>query len=186
MKWSSFRDISFGRPSRRRNVMASPRGVVRVHVAGVTVTFQAEGQATMHECMALKDCAEQALAEGCNVFHVDLRRCTYMDSTFMGTLLFLARAAKKAGGAFAVVSPSACCQRLLHELVLDKLFPAVEAEEIAAGAWTELDTGPGETQRFNMHVVRAHQELAALGGPVGEKFQRVVQCFERDLQTHRS
>src|SRR4051794_8466424 len=110
--------------------MAS-QGMLRQHQDDSAVTFQADGRATMHHGLALRRAAEQALAQGATDVCVDLRRCSYMDSTFMGTLLFLQRALARAGrGRFALVAPSAACNQLIEQMGLADVYPVVDAEEL--------------------------------------------------------
>src|SRR5579862_6413419 len=99
---------ALSRRMKRGDIMLSAtHGTLKVHCDDKTLTFQPDGRATMHQSLPLRQRAEQALAAGVQAVRVDLRRCTYMDSTFLGTLLFLYRTmAPKGPGAFALVSPS--------------------------------------------------------------------------------
>src|SRR5262249_42910507 len=123
------------------------------------------------------------LSEGIAALRVDLRRCTYMDSTFLGTLLFLKRAVDRHGQSeFALVSPSEPCGCLLRQLGLDCFCPIVTMDEPAADTWTELATRQDDVDAFRRQVVQAHEELASLKGPAGETFREVVRCLNKDRE----
>src|SRR5262245_2184150 len=105
------------------------QGVIRVNQSGPAIRFQVEGRATMHQSLPLRQQAEQALAGGATPVRVDLRHCTYMDSTCMGTLLYFVRLAGQLGpGGMALVCPSLQCQRLFGDMGLDRFFPVVAEE----------------------------------------------------------
>src|SRR5436309_2251239 len=99
--------------------MDAPQSTVRVHLQGPTVTFQVEGRGRMANSLPLRRLAEQALAGGATALRVDLRRCTHMDSTFLGTLLQLKRAAGRKGASLVLVSPSPECHELLRQMALE-------------------------------------------------------------------
>jgi len=67
--------------------------------------------------MALRGYAEQAFAAGATGLRIDLRHCTYMDSTFLGTLLFLKRGGGCGGaqrfrtGSIRRRSAVSCCSK---------------------------------------------------------------------------
>jgi anti-anti-sigma regulatory factor len=165
--------------------MATPQGIVRVHWQEQTVTFQVEGRATMVQSQPLRRVAEQSLAEGGRVFHVDLRACTHMDSTFLGTLLFLKRNVdRRSEGELTLVSPSVVCCRILDQMGLVGVFAVTTAAPPPPGG-TEL---PGDLQdacAFKRNVLQAHQELASLPGPAGEPFRAVVRCLAEDPEARR-
>jgi len=164
--------------------MATQRGMVRVHQHDQTITFQLEGQATMQQSPAVRRFAEQCLTGGATALAVDLRRCTHMDSTFLGTLLFLKRLVEHGEQSnFVVISPSPRCRQLLQEMRLEKIFPIVDGEEPAASAWRELPGGREDVMAFKRNVVQAHQELGRLEGPAGETFRELADQLAQELES---
>lgn len=158
--------------------MAATQSTLRVHQRDQTITFQAEGRGTMAQCLWFRRFAEQCLAGCPKALRIDLRRCTYMDSTFVGLLLFLKRAADRRGRtAFALVCPSPDCNRLLQQMGLDGLFPLVAEDEPDQQEWTELKGGPADVGALKRLVVESHQELACLPGSAGEPFRAVMRCL---------
>jgi anti-anti-sigma regulatory factor len=164
--------------------MAAPKSILRVHQHAQSLTFQVEGSGTMALSLPIRRYAEKALALGLTSLRLDLRRCTYMDSTFLGTLLFLKRAAEcQRQGAFTLVSPSPACGELLHSMKVDNLFETVIAEEPASHLWTELNCESLDIPIAKKNVVQAHQELASLPGPAGEPFRAVLRCLDDAAKT---
>jgi anti-anti-sigma factor len=162
--------------------MAAQQGSVRVYRHDQAVTFRVEGQATMHHSPAVRRYAEQSLTAGTTALSVDLRRCIHMDSTFLGTLLFLKRLVERGeGGTFVLISPSSQCRQLLREMGLEKIFAVVDAEEPAPDVWTELGSGPGDLTAFKRNVVQAHQELGRLDGPAGDTFRVLAAEMAQEL-----
>src|SRR5262245_5562772 len=72
-----------------RRAMATPEGTVRVQQQDKRVWVQVTGWGRMQQALPLRRFAEQCLAQGADSIRIDLRQCTYLDSTFLGTLLHL-------------------------------------------------------------------------------------------------
>jgi anti-anti-sigma regulatory factor len=158
--------------------MAAPKSILRVHQHEQALTFQVDGWGTMAQSLPIRRYAEQAIARGLTALRLDLRRCTYMDSTFLGTLLFLKRAIERQNqGKFTLISPSPQCGELLHSMKVDDVFCTVTADEPAADAWMELTCDGMDVPTAKRNVVQAHEELANLAGPAGEPFRAVVRCL---------
>jgi len=164
--------------------MAVPQSHVRVHQHDQTLTFVVEGRATMQQSPSVRRFAEHCLACQTTALGVDLRHCTHMDSTFLGTLLFLKRAVERQSrGMFMLISPSPQCCQLLQQMKLDEIFPVVTTDELTASAWTELTNEPEDREAFKRNVVQAHQELAHVEGPAGETFRELATSLAKELKS---
>jgi anti-anti-sigma factor len=162
--------------------MTIPQGVVRVRQHGQTLTFQVKGRATMQQSPSVRRFTEHCCAHGTNAVWVDLRHCTHMDSTFLGTLLVLKRAVEQQEqGKFALISPSPQCCRVLQHMGLDEFFSIVTEQEPEASDWTELKSESDDLTAFKRNVVQAHQELARLEGPAGESFRALADHLTGEL-----
>lgn len=167
--------------------MAAPHGCVRVRRQEGTVTFQVEGWGTVRHSLGLRRCAEQHLADGASALEVDLHECEYLDSTFLGTLVALRRSAQRAGACrFQLVAPSPACQKLLHQMALDRLFTITCEAAADAGLWTEVAAEADDVRAFQRNVVEAHQELAGLEGPAGTAFRAVASSLAQALEDDKS
>jgi anti-sigma B factor antagonist len=164
--------------------MAAPPGTIRLGQRENAVTFQVEGWMTMQQSLAFRRCAQDWLAEGARFIRVDLRCCTFMDSTFVGTLLSLKRATElEPSGQFFLVSPSTQCQKIIHQMGLDDVIPTTAGAEAEPSCWTELKLQVENDCAFKCNVVEAHQELASLGGRTGEIFGPVARCLAQEMDT---
>ena len=161
--------------------MAAPQAVVRVRQNDQSLELQVVGWGTMRQSLCVRRCAEQALARGVQDLRVDLRRCSYMDSTFLGTLLCLQRAAQRLEGRrFTLVSPSPDCCRLLRQLGVDDFFATEVRDDPAPEDWAELTAERDSACAFNQNVLQAHEELANLGGTAGQVFGPVARQLRRE------
>lgn len=102
-------------------------------------------------------------------------RCTYMDSTFVGTLLFLQRVAQDR---LALINPSPACEEILRQMDLDDFFPIEEQPGGPAEGWIELQ-GNEEAGRVRQSVLQAHQKLART---VGGEFDLVTRLMEEEAR----
>ena len=164
--------------------MTTSPSTLRVCRTETTLTFQVDGRVTMAQSVPLRRLAEQALASGVRCLHIDLRRCLYIDSTFVGTLLVLQRDARDRA-AFALLDPSAPCQRVLDSLGLGCRFPVVLGEELPAHVWEELDVTQEDRACLKYNVCDSHQELVNVGGRTAEPFRAVAESLKRELDAER-
>jgi anti-anti-sigma factor len=145
--------------------------------------FRLEGCLRMGHGVAVRRRAEEGLAGGVTTLLMDLRQCTFMDSTFLGTLLFLKHAMDcRQTSRFALLAPSAQSRRLLEQMALAELFPVVAEQDLASGDWVELTANPDDPEAFQRHVVQAHVELARLPGPAGQAFAEVARRLTAEME----
>src|SRR5262245_27835258 len=98
-------------------------GKVLARQAADELCFLVIGKVTSHHSLALRQYAEEALDRGTVRVHVDLRDCTYCDSTFLGTLLQLQRRCDcENQGTLRLVCPSAEFRQLLTQIGAEQLF----------------------------------------------------------------
>lgn len=159
--------------------MAAPAGAIRYHQNNQTLTFRVEGRATMFHSLPFRRLAERALENGTTSLRVDLRDCSYLDSTFLGTLLTLKKAVERHHGQLTLLTPSPACLKIMHQMGLTDVLSAEDGPADPVKDWTELDCETSDPA-FRRTVLQAHEELATLPGPAGEQFQAVVRCLGRD------
>lgn len=167
--------------------MAGAQGSVRYQLLKGRAVFLVEGFPTMPLAWALRRTAEQALAAGARAVLIDLRRCLHMDSTFLGTLLRLQRAAQREAAAhFALLEPSPECRALLGQVGIEDEFTILPAPDLPAEGWTDLAGEITDQRAFRGNVCQAHQELAGVPGPAGRAFRSVADCLARELEEQRA
>lgn len=162
--------------------MAAPQGTVRFHRDGQDIVFRVDGRATMYQSLPFRRFADQCLAGPVHNVYLDLRHCTYIDSTFLGTFLYLKRAIDRRGrGELLLVSPSAPCVTVLEQMGVKEFFSFQNRDETAAACWIELAKEIEDQRGFQHNVLQAHEELANLPGAAGEPFRAVVRCLAKEL-----
>ena len=165
--------------------MAAPQGTICFHQCGDALFFQIEGWATIGQSLPFRRFVERSLKGITRKLWVDLRQCTYLDSTFLGTLLFIQRASSRlAGCEFRLLSPSPECACLFRQMGVAEVFQILLRDEPAVPAWTPLCKDADDQPGLQHTVLQAHEELAKLPGPAGASFQAVVRCLNKDINKH--
>jgi anti-anti-sigma factor len=163
--------------------MAAPQGMLRAHQGEQCVLFRVEGRALMDLGMALRRCGEQGLARGATSLLVDLRQCAFMDSTFLGTLLFLKRAVERRPcGRFALVAPSQECCQLFEQMGIAEVFAMATGDELGVVDCTTFEAAMDDVKAFQLNVVQAHVELAKLPGGAAEPFKKVARMLRQEME----
>ncbi len=116
---------------------------------------------------------------------VDLQHCAHFDSTFLGTLLHLRKRLQQSDlKSVTLVRPSTECQDLLQRMGAARLFPVhADAAPEDGADWvplTEEQSGRASLS-FKRNVVEAHQELAEVDGPLGERYRMIAELAAQDL-----
>lgn len=161
-------------------------GACRIEVAPAPagMIVRVVGRGTARQSRVVHDAVARSLkADGARELTIDLAACDYLDSTFLGCLVQMHRAATAAGATLAVALPTDRRPRLFGSMRLDRILQCVEAAPDAAGPGIELQTpppdhGPNESAR---HVMECHRQLAALDSPMRDAFRRIAEEIEREL-----
>ena len=160
--------------------MSGGEGFLCLQQYGQMISCHVIGQATMRQSPALRHRVEQCFATGPIALHVDLEACTYMDSTFIGTLLMFKRRLRE----FALVAPSPECSRLLRQMGLGAVFCILPQESFPESTDEVLESEP-EGDNFKRTIVEAHQELASTPGPAGVIFHDVAADLTQGWETEQ-
>lgn len=162
--------------------MIVPVGAIRVG-RNENLVIQVVGSGTMRESATVAAFAEHCLAAGATRVRVDLSRCVYLDSTFLGTLLSVKRSiGRLSEGSFALLAPTAECRELLQRMKLDQVFPIEDARLAEPSDWTNLPCQAPEGDRFETNVITAHQELANVEGPCGAAFRALADSLTKEFE----
>jgi anti-anti-sigma factor len=147
-------------------------------------TFRVVGPASMAVSGSLRRSVEADLEQGATV-RIDLRECTWMDSTFLGTLLVLAREARasRRGARFSLVSPSDECSTVLDHTGVREVIEVIATPKPEATEWTEI-ARDGDKEALACNILHAHQELAAFPGTEGA-FREVARSMTEGAQLVR-
>ena len=142
-----------------------------------------QGRCTMGESPAAHEFADRTMRDGTGALHVDVSDCTYLDSTFLGSLLDLHRRHGKARPAkMTIVATPEARKRLFEATHLHTVFNFADSAPGPIDAWVDLPClatrTPGDVAR---HVMECHRRLAEIDGPNQASFAAVAQQLEREL-----
>lgn len=151
-------------------------GQILVHREDQTGWIRVVGKGSFKNAGLLKKFAERCVELGDQRFQVDLGECTYMDSTFMGTLAGIAIRQKEARRApLQLTRVDSRNRELLETLGLQTLMeinPASTASPSAAH--TESLEGSEDKQSIARTMLEAHQNLVKVDQSNAPKFQDVI------------
>jgi len=145
---------------------------------------QVEGRGTLTESPALEEFAARSLddSSGSSTLAVDLSRCDYLDSTFLGCLVNLHRKYNRTSPhRFRVAASCDKRQKLLAPTRLDHLLdvtdvcpePIADVLEVSHPILAGADLG--------RHIMECHRRLAELGGSQAASFRSIADQLAREL-----
>ncbi len=140
------------------------------------VWIRIEGRGSFQNSPALKEFSRKLIDEGRRQFVVDLRNCTAMDSTFMGTLASLAiRLNDIGGGDLWVVNRNERNTELLTGLGIDTLFSERPLNATHNGDCKEAIHHVADKAATREIVLEAHAACVAVDARNAEKFKDVLE-----------
>jgi anti-sigma B factor antagonist len=142
------------------------------------------GRGTFQNASLLKSFYQELLKGEAKRFVIDLGKCSYLDSTFLGTLTGLGLALKEKGaGQVHILNAGARNLELLQNLGLDRLFDIrIDAVDFSKpGECKELSNGIYDKTRGVKDMVEAHQCLMDLDPRNVPKFKDLVAYLKEDL-----
>jgi anti-anti-sigma factor len=156
----------------RFEIAQSPDGVI-IRVAG---------QGTMRQSPGFRQFVASLCNAGQNVW-LDLTGCDYLDSTFLGCLISLHRAARQqAPASFGVVVDEAARQRLFSINSLDQFLDIKPTCPAAESDFAQLDFDePRDPPTLGRHIMHCHRLLADLGGSQSNRFRAIADRLAREL-----
>ena len=142
-----------------------------------------QGRCTMAESPAAHEFADRTMREAGGALYVDVSDCTYLDSTFLGSLLDLHRRHGKCNPTkMTLVATPDARKKLFEATHLHKVFNFADSAPGPIDAWVDLpclaNRAPGEMAK---HVMECHKRLAEVDGPNQASFAAVAQQLEREL-----
>ncbi|MBR2434126.1 MAG: STAS domain-containing protein [Lentisphaeria bacterium] len=144
-----------------------------------------EGRATFECAPALRNLAASLDKENFREIRIDLGKCEWMDSTFMGILAMLGLRAKKIGAVISVHYAGQQNTELLCGLGLKKLFLFVDTCSDLDGCPLPVANGEQPKPTAENHartVLEAHETLMDVDEGNVKKFDKVVDLVRKDLE----
>jgi anti-anti-sigma factor len=139
------------------------------------VWIRIEGRGSFQNSSALKEFTRKLIDEGRRQFIVDLKNCTAMDSTFMGTLASLAIRLKGGGGDLWVVNRNERNTELLAGLGIDTLFSDKPLPAAHNGDCREAIHHAADKAATREIIHEAHAACIAVDPRNADKFKDVIE-----------
>lgn len=144
------------------------------------------GRGSFQNAGTVKSFYQELLQKGVTRFVVDLNECTYLDSTFLGTLTGLGMRLKERSGGTGklhIINVNARNAELLKNLGLDRLFNIdVSPRELpSAVPLKEVKPEPVDKTESAEQMLEAHENLMAIDPRNVPKFKDVVTYLKEDL-----
>ena len=138
------------------------------------------GRGTMQESPAFRKTADVLLKRGMVVF--DAAECSYLDSTFLGGLIGVHKAAEQSRtGGFVIAATGPMRVKLFSTSALDKYFRFIDGRPAVLGELKPIDVEDLDTQSLGRHVAVCHASLADQGGPEASTFRSIARRLEEEL-----
>ena len=151
------------------------------------VCIRVQGKGSFQNSTGIKDFAAAMIRRGHRDFVVDLAQCPVMDSTFMGTLAFIAQRLLGLGqGGLYVIKANERNTDLLEGLGLNQILSlngeeaAIYAEELAVDE--QLPTAATDKHATTETMIAAHQALVDADPDNLCKFKDVLDYLKQDLR----
>jgi anti-sigma B factor antagonist len=151
--------------------------------------IRCEGKGSFLNSPAVKEFGESRIKRGERCLVVDLKACTGMDSTFMGTLAGLASRISEKEGVLQIADAGERNCDSLEDLGLDFLMEIDPAEAV----WKDVADKARDllkpkvagltagTQLHTRHILEAHEILSDANQGNRQKFSGVVEMLEEQL-----
>ncbi|MES2307345.1 MAG: STAS domain-containing protein [Verrucomicrobiota bacterium] len=140
------------------------------------------GKGSFQNAHQLKSFYLEIIPKGTHEFDVDLQDCTYLDSTFLGTLALLGSSLRKKSGHLNVINANARNMELMQNLGLDRLF-TIKLQHVAVDtSLLEEKKDPSLNKlEAGQQMLEAHQMLIEVDSKNLSKFKDVVAYLKEDL-----
>lgn len=152
--------------------------------SGDAIYLRGDGKLNARNCDEFKQRVFKLVQNGIKAVHLDLAKCSYMDSTFLGLLVGLHKMVRQHGGSgLTVYSPSIPALEHISSMGIDKLI-RISPELIEFPPAMEMCT-PKET-RSAKDILAAHQHLMELSPENRRRFKILAQVLEKEIQGRKA
>jgi anti-sigma B factor antagonist len=150
-----------------------------------------KGRATFDCSSPLRNFADNIVPGSIEKIFIDLSECSWLDSTFMGTLAMLGLNAQKANIDVEIVNIDDKNFNLLKELGVNKLFLYNNRKnsESDEEKWEKLISASHNNndsqEEIADTILEAHKTLMDIDENNVSKFQKVVEMVEKDIHKRK-
>ena len=147
--------------------------------SGSVYDIKVRGRANFEYAVPLRHFAN-CMSDSIGLIRIEASECTFMDSTFMGVLAMMALRAKKINASISIYNASEQNKTSLCGLGLKRLFTFAEGT-VSMDAQIASDAAPVDQKTHAETVLEAHKTLMNVDEGNVEKFEKVVDSVQKDL-----
>lgn len=138
------------------------------------------GRGTMQESLAFRAAVEHSPAAAVVVF--DAMQCDYVDSTFLGCLIWMKKACEGSPKRqFVIAASKATRIKLFSTTTLGGYFDFVDDCPEPVEKFVTIDVEEFTSEELGRHVMRCHALLADTGGDKASAFKAVADRLAKEL-----
>ena len=147
--------------------------------------IKVEGKATFECSSPIRNFSDNIASGIVKKITIDLQLCTWMDSTFMGSLATLGLHAKKSNITVSILNANKKNIKLIKELGIDKLFVFKSSASAPAydDGWEDITDQTNAKNKVAKTVLEAHETLMLIDKKNINKFKKVVELVKKDIKT---
>jgi anti-sigma B factor antagonist len=159
------------------------KSVILVACEGGLAYVQVKGRGSFQNAGNLKRFYTEVIGNSVTQCIIDLKLCTYLDSTFLGTLTGLGLKLKALpGGRMTVIHVSTRNLELMQNMGLDRLFHLqANASDYSPEALEETSARTETKRETGQVMLEAHENLMGWDERNVAKFKDVVDYLREDL-----
>jgi anti-anti-sigma factor len=161
--------------------MEEPSGILAGEMNG-TIFVRVEGRATHLNSHLLKQFVSSSIEQKRGPYQIDLSKCTYMDSTFLGMMAGIAsRAMGHSLPPIKLVNPTERVRGMLENLGIIHLFEIVQGPTDPAVV-KKIEGKAVSAEEKTRDMLEAHQTLVSISKDNEVKFRDVIALLQEKMQ----
>jgi anti-anti-sigma factor len=167
--------------SQRRAAMKDRDSIQIGQVQGVN-WIRLIGKGTYTHSACFHEIVEEFFQQHSRQVVVDLTRCSYLDSTFLGCLVRLCRQYHTPPGKrFVIVATEQKQVQLFASSQLQRFLIFDNAHAADTNSWDEVEIMWTDARTLGRHVMQCHRTIGELNIPDADKFARIAEHLAAEL-----
>lgn len=151
---------------------------------GDSLYLRGGGSLNARNCEDFKNTVHRLINSGIKTVHIDLKSCTYMDSTFLGLLVGVHKKVRQSGGdGVTIYEPSSSALEHLEAMGIDKI---IRIASVARTFPESMDECPSCPTSNPEEILSAHRHLMELSAENRKRFKILAQVLEQQIRRHHA
>lgn len=148
---------------------------------GNHVHFRVSGRATWSQCPQFHSICTEKLKKGMNL-HLDFSGCSYLDSTFLGTIQEIVDLSKENNSTIALEGATPQIRDFFEELGMDRVLSNFQPKVTTPDSLMKPLEPQGYSEVISgMRMLNAHSALAALSPDNKQEFDGLIDQLRKEL-----